>query len=68
MNEYLNLEEELVDYAEVSGFDISTGGYLKNVNLLNRNILEEEKGGIDLINIVKSVFIKLFGSNSAPEK
>lgn len=55
--EYLNLEEELVDYAEVSGFDLSTGGYLKNVNLLNNNVLEE-KSSIDIINMVKSVFKK----------
>lgn len=55
--EYLNLEEELVDYAEVSGFDLSTGGYLKNVNLLNNNVLEE-KSSLDIINMVKSVFKK----------
>lgn len=55
--DYLNIEEELVDFAEASGFDLSTGGYLKNVNLLNANILEE-KSSIDIINMVKSVFLK----------
>ena len=53
--EYLNIEEELVDYAEVSGFDFETGKYLKNVNLLNHNVLEE-KSSVDIINMVKSVF------------
>ena len=42
MNEYLDIEEELVDFAEVSGFDVTSGSYLKNVNLLNQNILEEK--------------------------
>lgn len=55
--DYLNIEEELVDFAEVSGFDLSTGNYLKNVNLLNNNILEE-KSSLDIINMVKSVFGK----------
>ena len=55
--DYLNLEEELVDYAEVSGFDLATGGYLKNVDLLNNDILEE-KNTFDIIDMVKSVFVK----------
>lgn len=56
--EYLDIEEELVDYAEVSGFDIASGSYLKNVNLLNNDILEEEKTSMDFLNMVKSVFVK----------
>lgn len=55
--DYLNLEEELVDYAEVSGFDLATGSYLKNVDLLNNDILEE-KNTFDIIDMVKSVFVK----------
>ena len=57
MNEYLDIEEELVDFAEVSGFDVTSGSYLKNVNLLNQNILEE-KNSVDILNLVKSVFVK----------
>ena len=54
--DYLNLEE-LVDYAEVSGFDIESGSYLQNVNLLNQNVMEE-KSSLDVLNIIKSVFGK----------
>ncbi len=57
MDEYLNIEEEMVDYAEVSGFDLATGGYLKNVNLIQNTILEE-KSSLDILNMVKSVFTK----------
>lgn len=56
--DYLNLEEELVDYAEVSGFDLETGEYLKNVDLLKKDILEEEKNTFDIFDMVKSVFVK----------
>lgn len=55
--DYLNLEEELVDYAEVSGFDLTTGSYLKNVDLLQKEVLEE-KNTFDIFDMVKSVFVK----------
>ena len=55
--DYLNLEEELVDYAEVSGFDLATGSYLKNVDLLRNEVLEE-KNTFDIFDMVKSVFVK----------
>lgn len=56
-NDYFNIEDELVDYAEVSGFNLETGGYIKDINLLNNNLLKE-KNTIDILNMVKSVFVK----------
>ncbi|MBQ9688234.1 hypothetical protein IJV79_01210 [bacterium] len=50
-------EEELVEFAEVSGFDLKTGGYLKDVNLLKQEVLEE-RSSMDILNMVKSVFVK----------
>lgn len=55
--DYLNIEEELVDYAEVSGFDMETGSYIQNLNLLNNTVLEE-KSTMDILDMVKSVFVK----------
>jgi hypothetical protein len=55
--DYLDIEEELVNFAEVSGFDLETGKYLKNVNLLSEDIIEEKRP-LDILDAVKSVFIK----------
>ncbi len=54
---FLNIEEELVDFAEVSGFDFQSGRFLANGNLLN-NAIMKEKSSVDLLNVVKSVFVK----------
>ncbi|RAI15722.1 MAG: hypothetical protein DKM22_02340 [Candidatus Melainabacteria bacterium] len=54
---FLNIEEELVDFAEVSGFDFQSGRFLANGNLLN-NAVMKEKSSVDLLNVVKSVFVK----------
>lgn len=54
---FLNIEEELVDFAEVSGFDFQSGRFLANGDLLN-NAIMKEKSSVDLLNVVKSVFVK----------
>jgi len=53
----LNFEEELVEYAEVSGFDVTSGRYMKDFSLLKEDI-EDVKKSIKFLSSFKAFFFK----------
>ena len=63
-DKYFNVEEMMVDYAEMSGFDFQSGSYLANI--AGKETLEEyshqpytfKYGNFDVLDMLKSMFTK----------
>lgn len=63
-DKYFNVDEMMVDYAEMSGFDFQSGSYLPNA--VGKEGLEEyshqpytfKYGNFDVLDMLKSMFTK----------
>lgn len=65
MDKYFNIEDEfMVDYAEMTGFDFSSGSYLavsaekENLEEYSHQPFTFKYGNYDVLDLIKSMFSK----------
>lgn len=62
-NEYFNIDEAMVEYAEMSGFDFKSGSYLACCEQRENSEYSQQPytfkyGNFDLLDMLKSMFYK----------
>lgn len=63
-NKFFNIDEEMVDYAEMSGFDFKSGSYLacaeeKELSEYSNQPYTFKYGSFDVLDMLKSMFYKV---------